>query len=431
MLPVDAAHSIVPARDNASPGALPGAAPAQAVLVVDDEVRSLEALERTLEEDFTVFTAANTDEALAILRREFIAIILCDQRMPGMSGVEFLKRVRAEWPDMVRIVISGYTDAEDIIAGINEAGIWQYLLKPWHPDQLLLTLRSAGELHRLQQEHQRLSVELREGPPVLRQRVQAKRAEARQRFAADRIVRAPDSPLNAVCALAERIAPHDISVLVTGESGTGKELLARAIHYASPRRRGPLVAVNVAALPETLLESELFGHERGAFTGADREHRGRFELADGGTLFLDEIGDLPRGTQVKLLRVLQEQSFERLGGTRPIKVDVRLVAATHHDLEAMARAGDFREDLFFRLNVVAITLPPLRDRREDIPLLVDHFLRRFADEGKARSVSREAMDLLLKHDYPGNVRELENLVHRAVVLARGDVITTADRKSVV
>jgi two-component system NtrC family response regulator len=186
------------------------------------------------------------------------------------------------------------------------------------------------------------------------------------------------------------------------------------------------VSVNVAALPETLLESELFGHERGAFTGADREHRGRFELADGGTLFLDEIGDLPRGTQVKLLRVLQEQSFERLGGTKPIKVDVRLLAATHRDLEAMARAGEFREDLFFRLNVVAITLPPLRERKEDIPLLVDHFLRRFADEGRARSVSREAMDLLLKHEYPGNVRELENLVHRAVVLARGEVITTSD-----
>jgi transcriptional regulator with GAF, ATPase, and Fis domain len=186
------------------------------------------------------------------------------------------------------------------------------------------------------------------------------------------------------------------------------------------------VAVSVAALPETLLESELFGHERGAFTGADREHRGRFEQADGGTLFLDEIGDLPKSTQVKLLRVLQERSFERLGGSRPIQVDARLVAATHRDLEAMVRAGEFREDLFFRLNVVAITLPPLRERREDIPLLVDHFLRRFADEGKARSLSREAMDLLLKHDYPGNVRELENLVHRAVVLARGELVSRSD-----
>jgi DNA-binding NtrC family response regulator len=226
--------------------------------------------------------------------------------------------------------------------------------------------------------------------------------------------------------VAARAAASRAGILVRGESGTGKELLARAIHYASPRRKAPLVAVNVAALPETLLESELFGHEKGAFTGADRERRGRFELADGGTLFLDEIGDLPRGTQVKLLRALQEQSFERLGGSRTIKVDVRVIAATHRDLEAMARAGDFREDLLFRLDVVSITVPPLRERREDIPLLVDHFLRRFADEGRARSVSREAMDALLTHDYPGNVRELENLVHRAVVLSRGDVVTTSD-----
>jgi two-component system NtrC family response regulator len=226
--------------------------------------------------------------------------------------------------------------------------------------------------------------------------------------------------------MAARAAASRATILIHGESGTGKELLARAIHYASPRSRGPLVAVNIAALAETLIESELFGHERGAFTGADREHRGRFELADGGTLFLDEIGDLPRGTQVKLLRVLQEHTFERLGGTRQLKVDVRLVAATHRDLDAMVRSGEFREDLFFRLNVVAITLPPLRERREDVPLLVDHFLRRFADEGKPRGISREAMDLLLKHDYPGNVRELENLVHRAVVLARGDTITKGD-----
>jgi two-component system NtrC family response regulator len=227
---------------------------------------------------------------------------------------------------------------------------------------------------------------------------------------------------------AARAASSRATILVRGESGTGKELLARAIHYASPRGKNPLVAVNVAALPETLLESELFGHDRGAFTGADREHRGRFELADGGTLFLDEIGDLPRSTQVKLLRVLQEQAFERLGGSRTIRVDVRVIAATNRDLDAMVRSGEFREDLYYRLNVVSIDIPPLRDRREDIPLLVDAFLKRFTAESVSRAtgVSREAMDLLLKHPYPGNVRELENLVHRAVVLARGPLITTAD-----
>jgi len=228
--------------------------------------------------------------------------------------------------------------------------------------------------------------------------------------------------------LAARSAPSRATILIRGESGTGKELLARAIHAASPRARRPLVAVNVAALPETLLESEMFGHERGAFTGADRQHRGRFEQADGGTLLLDEIGDLPTGTQAKLLRALQEQRFERLGGAGSIQVDVRVVAATSRDLEAMVRSGSFREDLYYRLNVVSIEVPPLRERREDIPALVDRFLRRFAAEAGAsvKGVSREAMDRLLKHDYPGNVRELENLVHRAVVLARGPQITTAD-----
>ncbi|MCX6550529.1 MAG: sigma-54 dependent transcriptional regulator [Acidobacteria bacterium] len=199
-------------------------------------------------------------------------------------------------------------------------------------------------------------------------------------------------------------------------------------HYASPRARNTLVAVNVGALPDTLIESELFGHERGAFTGADRERRGRFEMADGGTLFLDEIGDLPKSTQVKLLRVLQEQTFERVGGSRTLKIDVRVIAATNRDLAAMIRTGDFREDLYYRLNVVCIELPPLRERREDIPLLVDAFVRRFASEAPVpvEGVSREAMDLLLKYDYPGNVRELENLMHRAVVLARGPMLTTTD-----
>jgi DNA-binding NtrC family response regulator len=228
--------------------------------------------------------------------------------------------------------------------------------------------------------------------------------------------------------MAARAAASRATILIRGESGTGKELMARAIHYSSPRGKGPLVAVNVAALPDTLIESELFGHERGAFTGADREHRGRFELADGGTLFLDEIGDLPKSTQVKLLRVLQEQAFERVGGTRTLRVDVRMIAATNRDLEAMVAHAEFRDDLYYRLNVVSIDIPPLRERREDIPALVGLFLERYASERPVpvTEVSREAMDLLVKYEYPGNVRELENLVHRAVVLARDRTLTTAD-----
>ena len=260
-------------------------------------MRSLEALARTLEDEFTVFTAASAEDALAVLRRELHHHHPCDQRMSGMSGVEFLKRVRAECPDPIRIVISGYTDAEDIIAGVNEAGIWQYLLKPWHPDQLMLTLRSAADVYRLQHEHQRLSLELREAPPVLKQRVEAKRAQARRRFAADAIVRAPDSPLNRVCALAERIAPHDLLGAASPASPAPARSWWRApstTPAAAPTR--PFVVVNCGALPDDARSSaELFGHERGAFTGADRKTGiGRFEQADGGTLFLDEIGETCR-----------------------------------------------------------------------------------------------------------------------------------------
>jgi len=217
-------------------------------------------------------------------------------------------------------------------------------------------------------------------------------------------------------------------VLIRGESGTGKELIARAIHFHSPRKSQPFVAVNCAALNENLLESELFGHEKGAFTGADRQRRGRFETADGGTLFLDEVGDIPPGMQVKLLRVLQEQSFERVGGTTPLHVDVRIIAATNRNLEDLIRQGSFREDLYYRLNVITIDIPPLRERREDIPPLLQHFVERFSKENQREtpSFSREAWEMLLRYSWPGNVRELENIVHRAVILARGDVLTTDD-----
>ena len=421
MPPVEAVPPLAPVRDESTSTSKRSATAKQAVLVVDDEVRSLEAIERTLEEDFTIFTASNAEDALAVLRREFIAIVLCDQRMPGMSGVEFLKRVRAEWPDVVRIVISGYTDAEDIIAGINEAGIWQYLLKPWHPDHLLLTLRNAAELHRLHQEHERLSLELRQGPPVLRHRVDAKRAEARHRFAADRIVRAPESPLNGVCAMAQRVARHDIPVLVTGESGTGKELLARAIHYESGRAERAFVVENCGALPDQLLEAELFGHKRGAFTGAYEDRIGLFQQADGGTLFLDEIGETSPAFQVKLLRALQEGEIRPVGSPRTLSVDVRIIAATNRDLEEDVRDGRFREDLYYRIAAVTLTVPPLRERLMDIPLLVDAILDRARRHVGARveGLTAEALACLQAYRWPGNARELENEILRMLALADG------------
>jgi len=416
---VGAVSTLAAAADDSKVATV--AAPAPAVLVVDDEVRSLEALARTLEEDFTVFTAATPEEALGVLRREFVTIILCDQRMPGTSGIDFLKRVRAEWPDPVRIVISGYTDAEDIIAGINEAGIWQYLLKPWHPEQILVTLRSAAELYRLQQEHQRLSLELRDAPPVLKQRVEAKRVQARQRFAADRIVRAPDSPVNAVCALAERIAPHDISVLVAGESGTGKELLARAIHYASSRAERAFVVENCAALPDELLESELFGHKRGAFTGAYEDRIGLFQQADGGTIFLDEVSETSPAFQVKLLRVLQEGEIRPVGSSRTLSVDVRVIAATNRDLEEEIRAGRFREDLYYRIATVTVTLPPLRERVMDVAPLAHAILERGRREigSRVEGFTDEAMACLEAYRWPGNARELQNEILRMLALADG------------
>jgi len=389
------------------------------VLVVDDEVRSLEALRRTLEEDFEVFTAAGAEQAQAVMEREWVHIIVCDQRMPGMTGVEFLKGVRSQWPDTLRIILSGYTEAEDIIAGVNEAGIYQYLMKPWQPEQLLLTLQAAANVYRLQQENQRLSVELRAAEPVLARRVEMKYERVKREFGLDGLIRTPKSPLNAVCDLVEKIAPYDLSVLITGESGTGKEMLARAIHYQSRRAERAFVIENCGALPDQLLEAELFGYKRGAFTGAYEDRVGRFQQADGGTIFLDEIGETSPAFQVKLLRVLQEGEFRPLGAPRPVSVDVRVVAATNRDLEADVRAGRFREDLYYRLATVTLHVPPLRERPMDIPLLAGRLLdaSQKALGKKADGFTAEALACVAAYRWPGNVRELQNEILRMLALS--------------
>ena len=396
------------------------------VLVVDDEVRSQEALRRTLEEEFTVFTAGSADEAGALLEREFVHILLCDQRMPGRSGVDFLKEVRLRWPDTVRIIISGYTDSEDIIAGLNEAGIWQFVLKPWQPEQLLLTLRGAAELQRLQQANQRLTLELRTSPTTLDSRVRSKQRRASAEAAFARMARAPGSPMNEVCALAERVAPHDLSILVTGESGTGKELLAKAIHYGSRRAEGAFVVENCGALPDTLLESELFGHKRGAYTGAYEDRIGLFQQADGGTIFLDEIGETSPAFQVKLLRALQEGEVRPLGSPRPVSVDVRVIAATNRDLEADVHAGRFREDLYYRLAGMTLHVPPLRERPMDIPIVAGELLARIqAGRGGDARFEPAALKRLCAYPWPGNVRELQNEIQRMLALADGDRLGVA------
>ncbi|WP_372656648.1 sigma-54-dependent transcriptional regulator [Hydrogenophaga sp.] len=394
------------------------------VLVVDDEVRSQDAMRRTLDEDFTVLTASDAEEARGWLERHEVSVILCDQRMPVLTGVEFLKEVRERWPDTVRIVISGYTDSEDIIAGINDAGIYQYILKPWIPDHLLSTVRNAVEAQTLQRDTNRLHLELRTSTPVLRQRAAAKLARARSVFDFDRIERAPGSPLDAVCEMAARVARYDLSLLVLGESGSGKELLARAVHYGSPRASGAFVVENCAAIPDSLLESELFGHKRGAFTGAYDDHPGLFQRAHGGTVFLDEIGETSPAFQVRLLRVLQEGEVRPVGGARSVPVDVRVIAATHRDLAQRVHEGLFREDLYYRIAGVSITVPPLRERAGDIAPIAKRLASEVSIElGRpGASLSDEALACLMAYPWPGNIREMRNEIARALALSDDDCV---------
>ena len=394
------------------------------ILVVDDEVRSQETLRRTLEEEFDVLTASSADEAREVLERDWVHVLLCDQRMPGTSGVTFLKEVREKWPEVVRIIISGYTDTGDIIAGINEAGIYQYITKPWHPETLLLTVRAAAQLQQLQNENQRLAVELRASEPMLRQSVDNKRDQLRRRYNFEGLIKAQGSPLEPVCDSAKRIAGYDIPILITGESGTGKELLARAIHYASGRAENSFVIENCGAVSDQILESELFGHKRGAFTGAYEDRIGLFEQASGGTLFLDEIGETTPAFQVKLLRVLQEGEIRPLGSSRTRQVDVRVISATNRNIEEDVHKGRFREDLYYRLAAFSLHIPALRERTIDIPLIAQRLLEQAQRQlGKrVRGFSDEAMHCLQIYEWPGNVRDLQNEIYRLLALTDGDLL---------
>ena len=379
------------------------------VLIVDDEPAQREMAGGFLrKQGFAVALAGTGAEALEVLRREPVDLLLTDHRMPGMSGLDLLVEVRRLNPELPVVVMTAYGSIEGAVTAMK-AGAYDYLTKPIHLDALLHLVRKAHERERLLVENRELKERLR------------------GRYRIEGIV-AESGKMQEVLSVVHRVAASSATVLLRGESGTGKELIARAIHYESPRAEKPLVKVNCAALPETLLESELFGHVRGAFTGAVADKPGRFEAAHGGTIFLDEIGDVSPAVQAKLLRVLQEREFERVGSNRPVKVDVRVVAATNQDLEAAVQEKRFREDLYFRLNVVPIHIPPLRERREDILPLVETFLKKYAAENRKpiRGLTREARHTLLTYDYPGNVRELENAVERAVILARGDVIDLED-----
>ena len=379
------------------------------ILVVDDEPAQRELVSGFLKKQgFDVAVVGSGEKALDLFRQDSFDLVLTDQKMANMSGLELLQAVRAANPETPVILMTAFGSIEAAVSAI-QGGATDYLTKPLNLDELLYRIRRVSDRYRLIAENR----ELREA--------------LQSRHGIEGIIGESGQMLKVV-SLVRRVAPSEATVLIRGETGTGKELIAKAIHCASPRASGPLVKVNCAALPETLLESELFGHEKGAFTGALSTRQGRFELADGGSIFLDEIGDLPLHLQAKLLRVLQEREYEKVGSSRPVHVNVRILAASHRPLEALIKAGQLREDLYYRLNVVSIFLPPLRERRPDLSLLIDHFLRHFAEKnGKTiRGLTHEARGTLLRYDYPGNVRELENIIERAVVLTRDDVIGSDD-----
>jgi nitrogen regulation protein NR(I) len=374
------------------------------ILVVDDEPSVQYSFKRSFGSRHQVLTASSGHEALTIYDRHRPDVVFLDQRMPYMSGLETLAEIRKMDPQAVVVIMTAYGDTDTVIKAM-QLGAFDYMAKPLDNDRLEGIIQRGVEARLSQQEH--VLFEDSEAPK-----------EARL------IGHSPK--MQQVYKLIGQVAATDSTVLIRGESGTGKELVARAIHNYSPRRNRPFVVVNCAAIPETLLESELFGYEKGAFSGATTRREGKFELADGGTLFLDEIGDMSLATQTKILRTLQERCFERLGGKETIKVDVRILSATNRDLEREIQKGSFREDLYWRLNVVTITLPPLRERKEDILSLLQYFAWRFKDECgcRVKGITREALNVLMKYNWPGNVRELENWVRRAMVLCRGEYLTS-------
>jgi two-component system, NtrC family, response regulator AtoC len=379
-----------------------------AILIVDDEKSTRDGLARALKRQYTVYLAEDGNRALEVLSRERIDVVLTDLRMPGMDGMALMQRILARTPQPACILLTAYGSIETAVEAIKR-GATDFLTKPVNLDELDLRLKSALRTRTMEQENR-----------ALREQLEA-------RYGLENFV-GKSAALEEVLDTVRQVAPSRANVLIQGETGTGKELVARAVHGLSPRNKAPMITVHCAALPANLLESELFGHEKGAFTGATERRPGRFELADGGSLFLDEIGEIDMTVQVKLLRVLEERTFERVGGRETIEVDVRLIAATNKDLKQLVDKGTFREDLYYRLNVVSVTLPPLRERPEDITLLLQAFLKEFNEENgkQVEGVTSDCMNALLAYEWPGNIRELRNVIERMVVLARNERLTVRD-----
>jgi len=383
----------------------------ETVLIVDDEKNYPPILSAVLQEEgFETLTAGSGQDALSQLENADVDLVLTDMKMPGMDGMSLLEQIKQKDPDLPVIMMTAHGTVDKAVEAMQK-GAYSYLLKPFDNKRLVVFVNKAVNMYRVVKDNRRL------------------REDVSSRYRFDNII-GKSKAMREVFRTIEKVAPASATVLIEGENGTGKELVAKAIHFNGPRREKPFVAVNCSALAETLLESELFGHEKGAFTGAVAMRKGRFEIADTGTLFLDEIGELSQNLQVKLLRVLQERVFERVGGMRPVTVDVRIIAATNKQLKKEVEAGRFREDLYYRLNVLHIPLPPLRDRREDIRLLVDFFIRKYAEERGSEvpisGVDHDVARMLYDYGWPGNVRELENVIERAMILCPGGNITVND-----
>ncbi len=381
------------------------------ILIVDDEKNYPMIIGELLEEEgYTTLTASSGMEALDILNTELIDLVLSDVKMPGMSGIQLLEKIKEIKPDIPVIIMTAFGSVEKAVEAMHK-GAYTFILKPFENQALIAHIAKAISVYRIVLENKTL------------------KDAVRSRYSFDNIV-GKSKPMQEIYELIKKVGPSNANFLIEGESGTGKELVAKSIHYNSPRKNKPLVAVNCSAFAETLLESELFGHEKGAFTGANATKKGRFEMSEGGTLFLDEIGELPISLQVKLLRVLQEKTIERVGGTQTIPVDFRLIAATNKNLEQEVKNGNFREDLYYRLNVVKAIIPPLRERSEDIPLLIKHFITKYTNEqyttSKVTDIDPKSIKMLCDHQWQGNVRELENTIERSVILCSNTIITPSD-----
>jgi two-component system, NtrC family, response regulator HupR/HoxA len=393
------------------------------LLLVDDEPANLQKLQRTFMNEYNVHLARSGEEALQILQRAPVDAIITDQKMPNMTGIEFLEFSQKIYPNLVRIVLTGFTEVDDLIAAINTGKVHKYITKPWEPEDLRLAVRDALERMELVRENERLTIELKSVNEKLKIENTILRQEVENQVFPQGIIYGSPEMEN-ILRLLRRVTGTETTVLIQGETGTGKELVARFIHSESNRRDHIFIPVNCGAIPKDLVESEFFGHSRGAFTGATQEKKGYFEMANGGTIFLDEIGEAPPELQVKLLRVIQENEIMPVGHNQPKKVDVRIIASTNRDLKAEVLANRFRQDLFFRINVFSITIPPLRERKKDVLPLAEFFLRQLSVKLNRRvsGLSEETGKLLVGYSWPGNVRELQNEIERLVLLCEPDKI---------